>query len=315
MYSSYDKPRDYQLAAGILKAGENVILIRVEDTGGGGGLSADGSEVKLSTAIGDLALAGDWHYQIGSFWIDQNRNQTPTILYNKMIHPLAGLPLRGVLWYQGESNAGGESAVNYEQQFKDMITDWRTHFGRDDLPFYWVQLANFMALQTEANEAGWAVLRNSQTKTLELANTGQAVITDIGEAGDIHPKNKWEVGRRLSLHALKNLYGYQEIAASSPMISTTERLGNKVKLSFDHVKKGLQVKDGYYGYVKGFVYKNATGKWNWARAMINDEDNTITVLPKSGEEIKAIRYGWANNPDGNVFSKEGLPLTPFEVEI
>lgn len=316
LYASYAKPRDYVLKAGTLNPGKNVLLIRVEDTGGGGGLTAAPSEVKLSTKHGDVALAGDWHYQIGSFFIDQNRNQVPTILYNKMIHPLAGLPLAGILWYQGESNAAGQSAVDYAQQFKDMITDWRTHFGRQDLPFYWAQLANYLEPQAAPDEVGWATLRNSQTQALELPNTGQAVIIDIGEAGDIHPQNKWEVGRRLSLHALKNTYGKATLTASSPVIASAENMNNnRVTLKFDHVGTGLQVIGDHYGYVRGFVYRNQAGKWNWARTRISGQGNTINVVPNDGDEIKAIRYGWANNPDGNVFSSEGLPLTPFHLEV
>ncbi|MEL6274546.1 MAG: sialate O-acetylesterase, partial [Bacteroidota bacterium] len=222
----------------------------------------------------------------------------------------------GVLWYQGESNAGPQSAEVYAQQFEDMITHWRSLFKNAELPFYWVQLANFKAPQSSPNEVGWATLRNSQTAALSLPNTGQAVIIDIGEADDIHPRNKWEVGRRLSLHALKNIYGQNNRIASSPTVTKVERMGPTARLLIDHAPEGLVTKGDRYGYAKGFVYRNQDNEWKWAMVAIQPVGNSIVVLPELGDEVTAVRYGWSDNPaDANVFSKAGLPLTPFHVEL
>ncbi|MEL6276821.1 MAG: sialate O-acetylesterase, partial [Bacteroidota bacterium] len=284
--------------------------------GGGGGFTGSPEDLKLLTANVEVPLSGAWHFQIGSFSIDFARNHTPTILYNKMLHPLAGLPLSGVLWYQGESNAGPQDAAAYEEQFKDLITHWRSVFENEHLPFYWVQLANFLAPQASPDEEGWAVLRNSQTAALSLPNTGQAVIIDIGEADDIHPRNKWEVGRRLSLHALKNVYGQNDMTASSPTVVKVEKMGPTARLLIDHAPEGLMTKNDRYGYAKGFVYRNQEQEWKWAMVAIQPVGNSIVVLPQLGDEVTAVRYGWSNNPaDANVFSKGGLPLTPFHVEL
>lgn len=315
-YNQYKASRTYQVPARLLQPGRNVILVRVEDTGGGGGFSAAASSVKLRTAKGDISLAGDWHYQVGSMQLSTNYNQLPCLLYNKMIHPLAGMPLKGVLWYQGESNAEGEDARNYAELFPAMIKQWRAHFGQPDLPFYWVQLANYLAPQTTPDEEGWAVLRNSQTAALKLPHTGQAVITDIGEADDIHPQNKWEVGRRLSLHALKNLYGKTNLSAASPSIAGKSRQGDAVLLRFKDVGTGLLLKKGSGSQANGFVYQNQQGDWQWAKATVGKDAKSISVYPVGKDRIMAIRYAWANNPTAaNVFSKEGLPLTPFHLNV
>lgn len=315
-YNQYSASRTYQVPASLLQPGRNIILVRIEDTGGGGGFSAAPSSVKFRTAKGDISLAGDWHYQVGSMQISTNYNQLPCLLYNKMIHPLAGMPLKGVLWYQGESNAGGEDALQYAELFPTMINQWRAHFAQVDLPFYWVQLANYLAPQTAPDEAGWAVLRNSQTTSLKLPHTGQAVITDIGEADDIHPKNKWEVGRRLSLHALKNLYGKTDLIAASPSIAGKSRQGDAVELRFKDVGAGLMLKKGSGSQANGFVYQNQQGDWQWAKATLQKETKSIRVYPVGKDRIVAIRYAWANNPaSANVFSQEGLPLTPFHLAI
>ncbi len=315
-YNQYSEERIYTVPATLLKAGRNIIVVRVEDTGGGGGLSSSAAMLRLETAAGSLPLAGTWYYQIGSFRIDASSNQMPVILYNKMIHPLAGMPLKGILWYQGESNTGGEDALRYANLFPQLINSWRSHFKQPDLPFYWAQLANFQAPQKSPDEEGWGSLRNSQTATLSLPNTGQAVIIDIGEADDIHPRNKWEVGRRLSLHALKNIYGMANLTAASPMVAKHSRDGSTVLLAFNHVPSGLVVRDEPYGYAKGFVYQNEQGRWQWAPALLQADGKTIAIYPRGKDRIQAIRYAWANNPaDANVFSLEGLPLTPFHLDI
>jgi sialate O-acetylesterase len=316
-YAAYAEARSYVVPQKQLRAGRNILLIRVEDTGGGGGLTAAPEDVRIETVVGNIPLAGRWHYQVGSWNVEEQLNQIPTILYNKMIHPLAGMPLTGVLWYQGESNAGPESAEAYAEQFKDLINYWRSHFQRSDLPFYWVQLANFEEAQMSPDETGWGTIRESQTAALELPHTAQAVIIDIGEADDIHPRNKWEVGRRLALPALKHIYGFEEIKATSPRLISAKREGKaRVRLTLSNEDDLLMARDDRYGYAKGFVYRNQRGEWHWARAELLEGGKNILVSSPSNQVITAVRYGFANNPtDANVFNGKGLPLTPFHVEI
>lgn len=314
--NAYSEQRVYTIQGGVLVAGENTIAIRVYDGGGGGGFSAAPENFRLQTSAGDISLAGDFKYNIGEFSVDAQPNQVPTILYNAMIAPLAGYPLTGVLWYQGESNAGQGDNVKYADLMKGLVKQWRGFFAKQDLPFYWVQLANFLEPVSTPDEPGWAILRQSQTAALELPLTGQAVITDIGEADDIHPKNKWEVGRRLSLHALKDVYG-KKIQAASPSVAEAKKMDGMVKLSFTELGKGLMVKGAErYSYLKGFTVQDDGGKWHFAQAFLNPKNNTVMVHNPMGTGCKKVRYAWANNPsEANLFSKGGLPVTPFEIEV
>ncbi len=316
--NAYSTERVYKVAPGVLKAGENTLVVRVLDTGGGGGFSAPPATLQLVTAAGKVPLAGDWKFNIGKFSVGGNYNQTPVVLYNAMIAPLAGYPLTGVLWYQGESNAGAGDAEKYANLMRGLVKQWRGFFKAPDLPFYWVQLANFRSPPTSADEPGWAILRQSQTAATDLPLTGQAVITDIGEAGDIHPKNKWEVGRRLSLHALKDIYG-KPVQASSPVADKAKTTMGFVAISFREIGGGLRVKpspDNRYGYVRGLTLLDDRGEWHFARALLDESDNTLVVDVPAGRKAVKIRYAWADNPDdANLFSKEGLPVTPFEIKV
>jgi sialate O-acetylesterase len=313
--NAYAEPRVYQIKPGVLSAGTNKIAFRIYDGQGGGGFSADPGAFYLETPAGKVSLAGNYKYNIGEFRVNANPNQVATILYNAMIAPLAGYPLKGVLWYQGESNAGPEDNVAYADLMKGLVNSWRAFFDQPELPFYWVQLANFMDPVTTPDEPGWAILRESQTKALALPHTGQAVITDIGEANDIHPRNKWEVGRRLSLHALKGIYG-KEIQASSPMLKAVHDFEGMTFLEIKEVGGGLMVKsDNRYGYPTGFTVMDDAGDWHFAQALLYPSENLLSIVNPAGTGIKMIRYNWANNPDGNIFSVDGLPLTPFEVKI
>ncbi|NJC24650.1 sialate O-acetylesterase [Neolewinella antarctica] len=310
--------RVYVIEPGVLKAGDDIITIRVVDTGGGGGFSASPPEMYLETATGRVSLAGEYRYNIGSISVDHKPNQIPTILYNSMIAPLGNMPLAGVLWYQGESNASEGDNVKYAGQMRALIRQWREQFSNPGtLPFYWVQLANFKDAVATPDEPGWAVLRESQTQALAEPLTGMAVITDIGEADDIHPKNKWEVGRRLSLFALRDVYG-KDVVADSPQLVTAEAKSDdpaRVDLTFDHLDGGLRVvSDDRYGYVKGFTVLDGVGEWKFAQAVLVD-GNKIAIFGAPGKSITRVRYNWANNPDGNLFSKHGLPVNGFDVEI
>lgn len=314
--NAYSVDRVYELEPGVLKAGENLLAVRIVDTGGGGGFTGPEDKMKLVTSAGTISLAGDYKFNIGKFVVGgSNYNQVPVVLYNAMIAPLEGYPLTGVLWYQGESNAGPGDNVKYANLMRSLVNQWRGFFQNSKLPFYWVQLANFRAAVATPDEPGWAILRQSQTAATDLPLTGQAVITDIGEADDIHPRNKWEVGRRLSLHALKDIYGKQVIA-DSPSLKKVHKIEGMTVLEFENIGGGLMTKSkDRYGYAKGFTVKDKAGKWHFAQALLDPADNMVAIVNPAGTGITMVRYNWANNPDGNLFSKEGLPVDGFEVGV
>ncbi|WP_020571377.1 sialate O-acetylesterase [Neolewinella persica] len=314
--SAYSKDRVYEVEPGVLKAGENLLAVRVVDTGGEGGFTGPADKMKLVTAGGTVALDGDYKFNIGKFTVAAGSyNQVPVVLYNAMIAPLEGYPLTGVLWYQGESNAGEGDAEKYANLMRGLVNQWRGFFKNAKLPFYWVQLANFREAVSSADEPGWAVLRQSQTAATDLPMTGQAIITDIGEADDIHPKNKWEVGRRLSLHALKDIYG-KKVVADSPSLKKVHKIEGMTVLEFENIGGGLMTKSkDRYGYAKGFTVKDKAGKWHFAQALLDPADNMVAIVNPAGTGITMVRYNWANNPDGNLFSKEGLPVDGFEASV
>ncbi|WP_116124596.1 sialate O-acetylesterase [Lewinella sp. IMCC34183] len=316
--NAYSEPRSYRIRAGVLRAGTNHLAIRVTDTGGGGGLFGSPDDLYLETATGDrLPLSGTYRYRIGAFRPGtQGANQVPTLLYNAMIHPLEAWPLTGVLWYQGESNTGPADAPRYADQMRTLVGAWREQFAAPDLPFYWVQLANYMDAPTKPDAPGWALLREQQTEALDVPHTGQAVIIDIGEAGDIHPKNKWEVGRRLSLHALRDIYG-RDVQASSPVADRLETHGRYATVHFRETGGGLtlnQDTEERYPLVKSLAVQDDSGTWHWAVGTLDPSGTAVTILNPAEREIRTVRYAWSDNPeDANLFSAEGLPVTPFEL--
>jgi sialate O-acetylesterase len=233
----------------------------------------------------------------------------PGNLYAGVLHPLIGYGIKGAIWYQGESNSG--RAQEYGALFPAMIQHWRDEWKQGDFPFYWVQLADFKAYQARPGDSDWAELRESQTKTMSLLkNTGQAVITDLGEANDIHPKNKRDVADRLVRWALAKDYGIK-IPYSSPMFKEVKFEGAKALVSFSEVGTGLRTVD--VGEVSGFAICGEDRKWVWADAKILGNDK-IEVSSKSVAKPVAVRYAWADNPVCNVYSKEGLPVTPFRTD-
>ena len=232
---------------------------------------------------------------------------TPSGLYNAMIAPLIPYGIAGAIWYQGESNAG--RAYQYRKLFGGMINNWRKDWGLGQFPFLFVQLANFMETKPEPAESAWAELREAQLMTLELPNTGMAVIIDIGESDDIHPKNKQDVGKRLALWALAGTYG-KDIVYSGPIYKSMKIEDGKVILSFDHVDGGLVAKDGEE--LKGFAIAGADKKFVWADAKI-DGDKVVVSSEKIAEPV-AVRYAWADNPVCNLYNAEGLPASPFRTD-
>ncbi|WP_347160110.1 sialate O-acetylesterase [Pontibacter chitinilyticus] len=311
----WDKPRSYTIPAKLVKAGENILSVRVFDGSGGGGIYGQPDQLKLTAANNKpIALSGNWHYKVGvnaselpAAPLAPEGPNRPTVLYNAMIQPLVPFAIRGAIWYQGESNAN--RAYQYQQLFPLLIADWRKQWGQGDFPFYFVQLANFMDETNVPGESEWAELREAQLKTLTMPNTGMAVAIDIGEAGDIHPKNKQEVGRRLALIARAKVYG-EDIPYSGPVFQSYKTEGHTIRLAFQHTKGGLQVKDGTE--LKGFAIAGADKQFHWANARI--EGNEVIVSSPEVAAPVAVRYDWANNPVGNLYNGAGLPASPFRTD-
>jgi sialate O-acetylesterase len=236
-------------------------------------------------------------------------NSHPTLLFNGMIHPLLNFRIKGAIWYQGESNAS--RAHQYRELFPLMIKDWRKHWEYPDMPFVFVQLANFMKPPEQPGESAWAELREAQSMALSLPRTGMAVTIDIGQADDIHPINKQDVGKRLALAALKVAYG-QDIVFSGPVYREMILAGEQVILSFEHVGGGLKAKNRY-GYLNGFAIAGADRIFHWARAHI--QGDKVFVYSEQVRQPVAVRYGWADNPDDvNLYNAEGLPASPFRTD-
>lgn len=229
----------------------------------------------------------------------------PGAIYNAMIAPATRFPIRGVIWYQGESNTAPERAPVYGRLFRTMIQDWRGAWRQGDFPFLFVQLANFVT----DPESQWPELREAQRETLALANTAMAVTIDLGEADSIHPQNKREVGRRLSLAARALVYG-EKIAWSGPLFRQATREGASLRLWFDHASSGL-IAPG--GNPRGFEIAGADGKFTPAEARI--EGATVVVSSSAVLAPKQVRYGWADNPDCNLSNAERLPASPFRTQL
>ena len=310
----WNLPRLYLIPGRLVKTGRNLIAVRVLDTGGLGGIYGEPAQMFLRHPNGKKHfLAGPWAYmksrplqEIPSLPLTPEGPNRLTVLYNGMIAPLVPYALQGAIWYQGESNAG--RAHQYQTLFPALIRDWRAQWGMGDFPFLFVQLANYLSLQTEPEENNWAELRDAQSKTLAVPNTGMAVAIDIGDAQDIHPKNKQEVGRRLALNALALVYGVARPHAG-PMYQKMTVEGDKIRLHFNPVEGGLQVAGES---VLGFTIAAADKKFHWAEALIEGE--TILVSSPRVPEPVAVRYGWASNPVGNLYNSAGLPASPFRTD-
>lgn len=303
-------PRWYDVPVGILKEGKNVIAVRISNGSGKGQFIAD-KPYYLEIDGQKIDLKSEWKYKIGAKMAKMAPGTTfirwkPTGLYNAMINPLINYNITGAIWYQGESNTG--KPKEYGDLLTTMIADWRNKFNNKEMPFITVQLANFMEAKAQPIESNWAELRDQQRKvSLQVSNAGLAVIIDIGEWNDIHPLNKKAVGDRLALQAMKLAYG-KNIVADGPVYQSMKINGNKIVLSF---KTGT---DDFAPVVelKGFAIKNAGGNWSWAKAKI--QGKTIVVWNDSVTDPVAVRYDWADNPDGNLKNKTGLPASPFTTE-
>ena len=322
--------RRYKVPAGVVNSGRNVIAVRVFDHYGDGGMF--GPEVKMFLKHGTnvVMLGGKWRCK-AEYAMDYNKvvrrpniastsakQQFPTTLYNAMINPLVCLPVRGAIWYQGESNAG--NPVFYRQLMELLINDWRVRWSNPDLVFLITQLSafhrhtpkqplpeDFFSKQEPPLQENWALLRESQFKAASGAGkAGIAVTIDIGDPIDIHPTNKQDVGLRLALAAEKIAYG-KEVCHSGPVYRSMRVSGNRVRLEFDHLCGGLMVKGGK---LKGFVISGEDKKFHRAEAVIAGD--SIQVWSPEVKQPVAVRYAWEKYPEGcNLYNKAGLPAVPF----
>lgn len=310
-------PRNYVIPPSYLRAGENVLTMRIVDPYGPGGIRGEAEDLKIWSENHEndaVSLAGDWTYQAVLRTSEMPRrpprpaeNQIPVGLYNAMIAPIQQFALKGVIWYQGETNAG--RAYQYRTLFPALIQDWRNQFESPDLPFLYVQLANFMARQDDPDaESAWAELREAQTMTLQVPNTAMAVAIDVGEANDIHPRDKQSVGHRLALAALGTVYD-RDVVYSGPQYVGMRIDGSSIRLLFAHTGSGLTARGGE---LRGFAIAGPDGEFKWADARI--EDNMVVVRHPSVDDPRAVRYGWGNNPDVNLYNREGLPAIPFRTD-
>jgi sialate O-acetylesterase len=312
----------FLVPAALLKAKDNMLAINVTHAG-----QIDWTEtgvvygkdmVVVTEAGAVIAQPGDWFYQ--SALLSEKKDpfpyarilfvqDEPAALYNAMIAPLVPAAIKGVLWYQGESNVGKDKV--YRELFPAMIKDWRKKWNLGDFPFLFVQLANFNAAVNQPGPSDWAGLREAQRVALKQPNTAMAVIHDIGDAKDVHPTNKRDVGKRLAVAAQNIVYGEPEFEYSGPDYKSMRVAGNKIILSFDHIGSGLVARGG--SELKYFAIAGADQKFIWANASI--ENDEIVVWSDQVSDPVAVRYAWADNPEGcNLYNREGLPASSFRTD-
>ena len=311
-------PRD------LARTGKNVIAIRVYDMGNQGGFYGEGSDLWLRVGTGTdsptIPLAGNWKCRPG-FYMDQvtfpplphpsllvpgNLN-FPCNKYNAMLAPLTRFPIKGVVWYQGEANAS--RAFEYRSLLPALIADWRNHWGQGDFPFLIVQLPNFGNDLDKPGDSAWSEMREAQATALKLPNTGMAVTIDLGEADDIHPTDKQDVGARLALVARHVAYG-EDITYTGPTFSGMTIDGNRIRVRFAQTGDGLVAGGG--GPLNGFAIAGDDGEFVWADAVIDGD--TVVVSSEQIPHPVAVRYAWANNPACNLYNTEGLPASTFRTD-
>lgn len=300
-----EKPLD--IPVHLIRPGKNVIAYRVANSWDNHVYFGNPDEMWLRVNGKKRSLEGKWTYSNDvepKIPLAEKLFQKESFLYNAKILPLGGYTARGVIWYQGENNAG--EPQYYHQLFSNMIEDWRTLWG-EDLAFLFVQLANFMERKDEPQESDWAKLREAQAQTLSLPKTGMAIAIDIGNAEDIHPRNKQDVGKRLWLAAKKVSYG-EKLVYSGPVYKSHKVKGDKVIVQFDHVGSGLKAS----GLLKGFAVAGEDHQFHWATAEINNDQVILTA--EGVKKPVAIRYAWADNPEATLYNEENLPAVPFRTD-
>jgi sialate O-acetylesterase len=304
-------PRRYDIPSNLLKEGSNTIVVRVISNIGKGGFVPD-KPYELTCAGQTIDLKGSWHYRLGAT-MEPLASQTfirwkPVGLYNAMISPLLNYCIKGVAWYQGESNA--DRPTEYRELLPALIRDWREKWKEGDFPFLIVQLPNFMDAKSQPSESNWALLREAQLDALSLPRTGLAVTIDIGEWNDVHPLNKKDVGKRLALAAQKVAYAEENVVYSGPIYQSMRIDGNKIIATFTNTGSGLVAKKGGLG---GFAIAGPDKRFVWATAKI--ENNRVVIWSEQVASPVAARYAWADNPEGaNLYNSEGLPASPFRTD-
>lgn len=309
-------PRRYEIPAGLLRPGKNLIVVRLSNFSGKGGFVPD-KPYYLLAGEEKIDLRGDWQYEVGQVFgpadapaptlvVAQNE---PAGLYNAMVAPALKYAIKGVLWYQGESNAG--SPGDYHPLMKALIADWRNKFEMRDMPFIYAQLPNFNEVEYTPGEGSWALIREAQLKTLVMPNTAMSVNIDAGEWNDIHPLDKKTVGERMALAADHLAYKDLKVVGSGPLLESSKVEGQNIILTFNHTGSGLVAKGT--GELKQFAIAGADKKFVWAKAVI--QGSQVLVSSPKVENPKYVRYAWADNPAGaNLYNQEGLPASPFRTD-
>ena len=312
----YKVSREYPVSADLLISGENVVSIRVMDYKGSGGIYGDGEHLKIISGVDSsqvISLTGEWRYKV-AYNLKEHRpipkvpgvldKYTATGLYNGMIAPLIPFTMKGVIWYQGEGNR--KQAYLYRELFPLMISDWRKRWEQGDFPFYYVQIAPFNYNSTFPIAAE---LRESQRLSLSVQNTGMAVTMDIGDVNDIHPRDKKEVGRRLSLWALSKTYNRKKITFSGPLYRQMTIEDNQIRINFDYADKGLS-NDG-----RKLTHFTIAGRDSvFLPATAEIDGNSIVVWNEAVQNPIAVRYGWSNTAELNLYNAAGLPVSPFRTD-
>jgi sialate O-acetylesterase len=312
----WGRKRSYTIPSGLLRKGKNRITVRVENYGGDGGFSNTPEEFYMQTGNTKHALSGTWQYRIGYKQTLNDRpekeigpNTLPTLMYNNMINPLINYGIKGVLWYQGESN--WDRAFQYRSLFPMMINDWRKKFRQGDFPFLYVQLANYHQKADSPGDSYWAEVREAQTLALKTKNTGMTTAIDVGDAANIHPKNKQTVGLRLALLAEQTVY-HLPVKALHPVFEKFKTEGQTISLTIKNSDGILKTSNGQKP--GNFQIAGADHKFYWATAEITGP-NTIKVSNPKVLLPVSVRYAWEDNPvDANVVNRENLPMLPFRTD-
>jgi sialate O-acetylesterase len=311
----YNLPREYMVDDALLNEGLNTLVVRVLDESGKGGLWGPAGEMYISDTNNNviLDLSGEWKYNKDippQFPLDELFPAQYSVAFNAMVNPFTVLPAKGIIWYQGEADAA--MAPLYEEKMKRLITSWREEWKNEDLPFLYVQLPNYKekvdSIVQQSSE--WAALREVQKSLLSLPNTGMAVTIDVGEAEDVHPKNKKDVGTRLALAALNIAYDDTSLVYSGPMVESYEVINDTIVLTFNHVGSGLHAKDGT---LKGFALVGDKQQFYEPVAWIKEDK--VYLYNADISITREVWYGWADNPDVSLYNKEGLPAPPFKIKI
>ena len=317
---AYSRPRVYTVPGRLVKVGKNVVAVRVYSHINDAGMTGPAEMLFVKPADSPdtdaIPLNGTWTYRVEhNFGLaappaippGPDTPKAPCALFAGMISPLAPYAVRGAIWYQGESNT--DLSNQYRSLFPALIRDWRRLWGQEHFHFHFVQLARFKPPQEQPGESSWAELREAQTLTLTLPDTGMAVIIDTGDEIDIHPKNKQVVGLRLAWSALSKIHSLMDVTPSGPLYKTCKVEGSKMRLFFDYVESGLEAQGGA---LKAFAIAGADKRFVWADAQI--EGDTIVVSSREVSAPVAVRYGWADNPPCNLYNRAGLPASPFRTD-